>query len=190
MDTDLDYSVLIVVDAIDSATEGEDTVYNNELSPEMAAFRANVAEVVELAHENEIPVIFCNDAHIEGLDQELELWGPHGIKGRTRIFPEIEVEDCDLIIPKRRYSAFFQTDLELTLSEIGADTLIVVGCDTNVCVLHTLADAFYRNFKTVVVEDATITFLGVGTQEGAIDLFGKCYGSEIVSVEELKSTLA
>ena len=190
MDIDLDYTALLVIDAIDSVSEGEDTVYANELSPEMAAFRANVAAVVELAHENGIPVLFCNDEHIEGLDQELELWGPHGIKGKTCIFPEIEVEDYDLVIPKRRYSAFFQTDLELTLSEIGADTLFVVGCDTNVCALHTIADAFYRNFKTVVIEDATITFLGVGTQEGAIDMFGKCYGSEILSVEELKSALA
>ena len=137
MDIDLDYTALLVIDAIDAVPEGEDTVYANELSPEMAAFRANVAEVVELAHENGIPVLFCNDGHIEGLDQELELWGPHGIKGKTRIFPEIDVEDYDLVIPKRRYSAFFQTDLELTLSEIGADTLFVVGCDTNVCVLHT-----------------------------------------------------
>ena len=190
MDIDLDYSVLIVVDAIDSLPDTDDTVYANELSPEMAAFRANVAAAVDAAHEACVPVLFCNDEHIEGLDQELELWGPHGIKGKTRIFPEITVEDYDLVIPKRRYSAFFQTDLELTLSEIGADTLIVVGCDTNVCVLHTLADAFYRNFSTIVVADATITFLGVGTQEGALDMFEKCYGSQIVSTEELKSALA
>ena len=79
MDIDFDYTALLVIDAIDSVAEGEDTVYANELSPEMAAFRANVAAVVELAHENGIPVLFCNDEHIEGLDQELELWGPHGI---------------------------------------------------------------------------------------------------------------
>ena len=190
MEIDLDYTALIVVDAIDSVSDAEDTVYANELSPEMASFRTRVAEAVDLAHELGIPVLFCNDEHIEGLDQELELWGPHGIKGKTCIFPEIEVEDFDLVIPKRRYSAFFQTDLELTLSEIGADTLFVVGCDTNVCVLHTLADAFYRNFKTVVIEDATISFLGVGSQDGALEMFEKCYGSEIVSLEELKSALA
>ena len=190
MEIDLDYTALLVVDAIDSVAEGDDTVYANELSPEMAAFRSNVAAVVDIAHEQGLPVIFCNDAHIEGLDQELELWGSHGIKGKTCIFPEIEVEDYDLVIPKRRYSAFFQTDLELTLSELGVDTLFVIGCDTNICVLHTLADAFYRNYKTVVIEDATITFLGVGTQEGAVDMFGKCYGTEILSLEELKSALA
>ena len=180
---------LVVVDAIDSVPDQEDTVYANELSPEMAAFRANVARVVDLAHEKGIPVLFCNDEHVEGLDRELELWGPHGIKGKTRIFPEVTVGEGDIVIPKRRYSGFFQTDLDLTLRELGASKLIVVGCDTNVCVLHTLADAYYLNYETVVVEDATITFLGVGTQEGAIDMFGKCYGSTICTTEKLAGCL-
>ena len=180
---------LVVVDAIDSVSDETDTVYENEPSPEMAAFRTNVARVVSLAHDHDVPVLFCNDEHVEGLDQELELWGPHGIKGKTRIFPEIEVGEGDIVIPKRRYSGFFQTDLDLTLRELGTTTLVVVGCDTNVCVLHTLADAFYLNYRSIVVEDATITFLGVGTQDGAIDMFGKCYGSKIVSTDELAGLL-
>lgn len=190
MQLDAQRSALIVIDAIDSVHDEEDTVYAAEISSEMAAFRTNVARTVNLAHRAGLPVLFCNDEHIEGLDRELEIWGPHGIAGKTRIFPEIVVGESDFIIPKRRYSGFFQTDLDLTLRELGADTLIVVGCDTNVCVLHTLADAFYRTYKTIVVGEATITFLGVGTQDGALDMFRACYGSDIVSVEELKSMLA
>ena len=79
---------------------------------------------------------------------------------------------------------------DLTLRELGVTALVVVGCDTNICVAHTLADAFYRNYQTIVVEPATITFLGVGTQEGAIDPFPKCYGSMIVDVDELAAMLA
>ena len=190
MSLDTSTTALIVVDAIDSVPDVEDAVYDNELSPEMAAFRASVARVVELAHDAAIPVIFCNDAHIPGIDQELELWGPHGIAGRTRIFPEVPVSKTDLVITKRRYSGFFETDLDLTLREMGVRTIVVIGCDTNICVGHTLADAFYRNYETVVVEPATITFLGVGTQEGAIDTFRKCYGSAIVDVDELAGMLA
>ena len=181
---------LVVVDAIDSVSDQADTVYANELSPEMAAFRSNVARAVSLAHASGIPVLFANDEHIEGLDHELELWGPHGIKGKTRIFPEVEVGEGDIIIPKRRYSGFFQTDLDLTLRELGATTLIVIGCDTSICVLHTLADAFYLNYETIVVEDATITFLGVGTQEGALDMFGKCYGTKLITCDKLEELLA
>jgi len=190
MALDKSTTALLVVDAIDSVAEGDDTVYDNELSPEMAAFRTSVARVVDLAHKAGLPVIFSNDAHIPGLDHELELWGEHGIVGRTRIFPEVTVADTDLIVTKRRYSGFFGTDLDLTLRELGVTTLVVIGCDTNICVAHTLADAYYRNYETVVVEPATITFLGVGTQEGAIDTFRKSYASTIVGVEELAGMLA
>ena len=183
---------LLVVDAIDSVGEdaADDTVYAADPDPAMAAFRAKVARAVDLAHGAGLPVIFVNDAHIPGLDRELELWGEHGIANRTRIFPEVDVHEDDFIITKRRYSGFFQTDLGLTLNELGVRTLIVVGFDTNICVAHTLADAFYRNFKTVVVEDATITFLGVGTQEGGIESFPKLYASEIVGIDELADLLA
>lgn len=190
MTLDTQTLALVVVDAIDSVADETDTVYANELSPEMAAFRANVARVVSLAHDKGIPVLFCNDEHIEGIDRELALWGPHGIKGKTRIFGEVTVGEGDIVIPKRRYSGFFQTDLDLTLRELGVTRLLVIGCDTNVCVLHTLADAFYLNYETVVVADATITFLGVGTQDGALDMFGKCYGTQVVSADELAELLS
>ena len=192
MKLDLSKTALLVVDAIDSVGEdaGDDTVYAPNPDPAMAAFRANVARSVDLAHEAGIPVIFANDAHRPGLDRELELWGEHGVAGRTRIFGEVDVHDDDIVVLKRRYSGFFQTELGLTCNELGVNTLVVVGCDTNICVAHTLADAFYRNFATVVVEDATITFLGVGTQEGAIADFPKLYGSKIVSVDELAGMLA
>lgn len=175
---------LLVIDAIDAIDD--DTVYDS--ASVMGSFRENVAKVVDYAHKAKIPVIFCNDAHIPGLDKELDLWGEHGIKDKMRIFPEIAVGEGDFIIPKRRYSAFFQTDLALTLCELGVDTLIAVGCDTNICVLHTLADAFYRGFKTIVVEDATTTFL-CGTQEAAIEHFIKCFGSQIVSVDGIATML-
>ena len=175
---------LLVIDAIDPI--GDDTVY--EPASMMGAYRANVGRVVDYAHRAGIPVIYCNDEHIPGLDRELELWGPHGIKGRMRIISEIKVGETDIIVPKRRYSGFFQTDLDLTLRELGVTTLFAVGCDTNICVLHTLADAYFLGYDTIVVEDATTTFL-CGTQEEGIEHFVKCYGSEIVSVDGVATML-
>lgn len=176
---------LLVIDALE--TDSEDAVYDPDAATK--EYREAVGKAVDIAHAAGIPVIFCNDAHILGLDRELELWGEHGVRGKTRIIPEVDVHDTDLIIPKRRYSGFFQTDLGLTLSELGTTTVIAVGADTNICVLHTLADAYYRGFKSVVVDDATMTFL-VGTQEGAIEFFEKCYGSKIIKLAELEGLLA
>ena len=98
MALDKDTCALLVIDAIDSLPDVEDSVYDNEPTPEMAAFRNSLAKVVDLAHQAGVPVVYANDAHIPGIDHELELWAPHGIAGRTRIFPEVNVADSDLVI--------------------------------------------------------------------------------------------
>ena len=185
MNTDLSAAALLVIDAIEAV--GDDSLYDPDAAT--AAYRAAVARSVAVCHAAGIPVIYCNDAHIRGLDRELELWGEHGIAGETRIFPEIEVGEGDVIVPKRRYSGFFQTDLDLTLRELGVSKVIAVGADTNICVLHTLADAYFLGYDSVVVTDATMTFL-CGTQEGALEHCVKCYGSELCTVAELEAALA
>lgn len=185
MEISKDQTALLVIDAIEAT--GADSLYDPDAAT--VAYRTNVARVVDACHASGVPVIFCNDAHILGLDRELDIWGEHGIAGETRIFPEVMVGEGDIVIPKRRYSGFFQTDLDLTLRELGITTVIAVGADTNICVLHTLADAYFNNYASIVVEDATMTFL-CGTQEGALEHCEKCYGSQIVTVADLEAALA
>ncbi|MBM6774159.1 cysteine hydrolase family protein [Olsenella profusa] len=185
MEINRNETALLVIDAIEAV--GDDALYDPDAAT--AAYRAAVARTVDACHAAGVPVIFCNDAHVRGLDRELELWGEHGIAGETRVYPEVEVRPGDLTIPKRRYSGFFQTDLDLTLRELGVTTVIAVGCDTNICVLHTLADACFLGYGSVVVTDATMTFL-CGTQEGALEHCEKCYGSALVTSEELAAALA
>lgn len=185
MELEKNAAALLVIDAIEAV--GGDSLYDPDAAT--AAYRTAVARAVAACHAAGVPVIFCNDAHVRGLDRELELWGEHGIAGESRIFPEVEVGEGDIVIPKRRYSGFFQTDLDLTLRELGVTTVIAVGADTNICVLHTLADAYFNNYASVVVTDATMTFL-CGTQEGALEHCEKCYGSQLVTVAELEAALA
>lgn len=185
MELEKNAAALLVIDAIEAV--GEDSLYDPDAAT--AAYRTAVARAVAACHAAGVPVIFCNDAHVRGLDRELELWGEHGIAGESRIFSEVEVGEGDIVIPKRRYSGFFQTDLDLTLRELGVTTVIAVGADTNICVLHTLADAYFNNYASVVVTDATMTFL-CGTQEGALEHCEKCYGSQLVTVAELEAALA
>ena len=184
MKLDKNATALLVIDAIEAT--GADTLYDPDAAT--AAYRSAVARAVAACHAAGVPVIFCNDAHIRGIDRELELWGEHGVVGESRIFPQIEVGEGDIIIPKRRYSGFFQTDLDLTLRELGVTTVIAVGADTNICVLHTLADAYFLGYASVVVTDATMTFL-CGTQEGALEHCEKCYGSTLCTVSDLEAVL-
>jgi nicotinamidase-related amidase len=187
MAIDRNSTAVLVIDVL--VTEGTDTVYNP--TPDEERVVRNSARVVDAARVAGMPVIFCDDAHIPGVDKELELWGEHGIKGLAVPNPALRAGsgERDFIVPKRRYSGFFGTSLDLLLRELGVTTLVAVGEDTNICVLHTLADAYYLGYETIVVEDATRTFL-CGTQEAGIEHFVKCYGSRIASTDEVVAELA
>lgn len=174
-DIDLDSTAVLVIDILG----GEGGVI-----PGLEKMAENAVAIVKTAREHNVPVIFVNDAHIKGLDREIELWGEHGIAGTDAARPlvDFDLQPEDFIIPKRRYDAFFQTDLDLTLQELGVDTLIAVGFDTNICVMHTLAGAYYRGYRSVVPLDACATFL-VGTQEAGLEHFSRCFDSRIVETK-------
>jgi len=60
----------------------------------------------------------------------------------------------DVLIPKKRPSAFFATPLASHLIDLQADALIVPGCTTRGCVRGSVVDAFAFNFPVLVAEDA------------------------------------
>lgn len=59
----------------------------------------------------------------------------------------------DYLIQKRRYSAFFGTDLEILLRGLKAETLLLVGGLTDVCVHYTFVDAHQSDYFCRVIED-------------------------------------
>lgn len=144
------------------------------------------AELLNKARENNVPVIFCNDAHIKGVDHELELWGDHAIAGTkgAEVIPELEVSDKDYIVPKRRYSGFFQTNLDILLRELKVDTVIVTGLHTHMCVRHTSADAYQLGYKVVVATEATNSFTKEDYEYG-LKYLREVYGAEEYANEEL-----
>lgn len=175
---DVKKAALLVIDVLGDPTGGP-------LEGVLLKPTENAARLASAARKAGVPVIFANDAHILGLDRELALWGNHGIAGtpEAQTAPQLEQQEGDFLIEKRRYSAFFQTGLRLLLDELGVETLVCCGMDTNICVRHTVADAYFNNFNIVVAHDATATFL-VGNQAEGLDYMRVCYAAAIVSTDE------
>lgn len=150
----------------------------------------NTARICDAARAAAVPVIFANDAHIPGIDRELDLWGEHNLAGdaASQPSPELKLSESDHVIEKRRYSAFFQTSLRLLLDELEVSTLILCGFDTNICVMHTAADAYFNNYRIIVVEDATATFL-IGDQQTGLDYMKRCYAATLASTEDVLEAL-
>lgn len=78
----------------------------------------------------------------------------------TAIVPELAPVPGDLIVSKQRYSAFFETDLDDLLRVRGITNLVFVGWTTSACVESTVRDAFYRDYRCVVLEDCTAETVG------------------------------
>ena len=60
----------------------------------------------------------------------------------------------EYLISKRRYSAFFGTDLEILLKGLHVDTLYLIGGLTDVCIHYTAVDAHQHDYHIKVVTDA------------------------------------
>lgn len=163
---------------------------NSPLKDKLLPPTLNTARICQTARAAGIPVIFANDAHIEGLDRELDLWGNHNIANTpdAQPSPELSQQPTDYVIEKRRYSAFFQTGLRLLLDELGSTTLILCGFDTNICVVHTAADAYFNNYQLIVVSDATETFL-IGNQEEGLQYMKQCHAAILASTAEVVQLL-
>jgi ureidoacrylate peracid hydrolase len=68
---------------------------------------------------------------------------------------ELAPQPGDIVIPKTRYSGFFNTNIDSVLRSRGIRTLVFTGIATNVCVESSLRDAFHLEYFGVVLEDAT-----------------------------------
>jgi ureidoacrylate peracid hydrolase len=80
----------------------------------------------------------------------------------TEILPRLAPREGDLVVPKHRYSGFFETNLDSILRARGVRHLIVTGCTTSVCVESTVRDAMFRDYGCVVLEDCTGEPIGAG----------------------------
>ncbi|WAH36944.1 cysteine hydrolase family protein [Alicyclobacillus dauci] len=72
----------------------------------------------------------------------------------TQVHPEVAPHDGDLVVVKRRVSAFTGSDLEVALRSKQIDTLVLTGISTSGVVLSTLREASDKDYKLIVLSDA------------------------------------
>lgn len=84
----------------------------------------------------------------------------------TAIVDELGPQASDVVLYKTRYSGFYGTDLDTVLRGRGVRSLIVTGWTTSVCVESTIRDAFFRDYRCVLVEDCAAEPMGHGLPRG------------------------
>lgn len=145
---------LVVVDMLeDSLGEGR----SSAITPHGRAIVPCVNELGHWARGRGWPVVFACDSFLPGDFIFRGKLKPCSLRGTPGAEPYagLERRPDDLVVPKRRFSAFFKTDLDQTLRSWQVDTAIVCGISTPVCVLATALDAVSHDLRAVIVADAT-----------------------------------
>lgn len=146
----------LIIDMLNDFVREDGALYVGEKGRQIIPF---IAAKLEEARQQGWPVIYICDRHRPD-DKEFAMFPPHCIEGSdgARVCEELAPHQGDLVIPKRRFSGFYGTDLDLSLRELGAEELMLVGVCTNICVLYTAADARMRNYQVTVFKDGVASF--------------------------------
>ncbi len=149
-------NVVIVIDMLRGFLEAGNPLY---CGPAARSVIAPIQELLERERAAGSPVIFLADHHAPD-DKEFLVFPPHCIAGtaESEVIPELAPLPGDMVIPKTRYSGFFDTDLEARLKALRPERIIVCGVCTDICVLHTVADARNRDYPVTVPAGCVASF--------------------------------
>lgn len=138
---------LLVIDMLRDFLEEEGALCIGETKE----LRDNIKAKLDDWRKEDLPVIYIMDRHHPN-DSEFQMFPPHCVAGEwgSEVVDEIAPQEGDYLIYKRRYSAFFGTELDLILRELGVTEIELVGVCTQICILYTAADARMRHYSVTV----------------------------------------
>ncbi|MCX5903696.1 MAG: cysteine hydrolase [Proteobacteria bacterium] len=143
---------LLIVDMLKDTFEGHP---ETELVQAARNFLPRLNEWLDWFHEQKLPVVFACDSFLADDFIFRGRMEPHSLRGTTgsEMIDDLHRGPGDLVLEKRRFSAFFKTDLDQTLRTWQVDTVLIAGIATHVCVLATALDAVSNDFSAVILED-------------------------------------
>lgn len=162
---------------------------NDERRAAVAAFATRMQRFLGELRALGVPVVHLqlinleDDPHAERYDG----WLPatRGSEG-ARIVREFFAEG-DLLVEKNKDSGFYETELHDRLQELGVDTVIVTGMQTQICVQTTAADAFFRGYNVIVPADAVVS-ARPEDRARALEWLGS-YCATIMSIADLTTAI-
>ena len=174
----VDETALVVVDMQNAyaSPNGYLDLAGFDISGAKAAITA-IQDVLSVARGAGVPVIFFQNGwdadYVEAGGPGSPNWHKSNALKTMRKRPELQgkllakggwdyalVDDLqpkpgDIVVPKTRYSGFFNSQFDSILRARGIRNLVFCGIATNVCVESTLRDGFHLEYFGVMLEDAT-----------------------------------
>ncbi|MBI2304126.1 MAG: cysteine hydrolase [Chloroflexi bacterium] len=173
-------NVVLVIDMLRGFCEEGYPLYCGQRARQIIP---RIQKLLERERKRGSHIFFICDQHKPD-DLEFQMFPPHCIAGtvEAEVIPELASYPGE-VIPKARYSGFFGTDLEQRLKQLGPEKIVICGVCTNICVLHTAADARNRDYRVEVPVDGVATF-DEEAHGFALEHMGKILGVRLVKIED------
>lgn len=161
------------------------------MPPEYDQVLAQTVTFINAARDAGYPIVFIQDQHRPD-DKEFtdfSVGQPHAVRGSegAQLVPQlVPLGQNDYTVGKRRFSAFFGTDLDLYLREEGIRQIVIVGRPSNVCALYSAVDGFMRHYQVVAISDCLYSRTRE-MHERAMDEFAATLGPVMTAREFLAS---
>jgi len=161
------------------------------MPPEYDQVLAQTVTFINAARDAGYPIVFIQDQHRPD-DKEVtdfSVGQPHAVRGSegAQLVPQlVPLGQNDYTVGKRRFSAFFGTDLDLYLREEGIRQIVIVGRPSNVCALYSAVDGFMRHYQVVAISDCLYSRTRE-MHERAMDEFAATLGPVMTAREFLAS---
>jgi nicotinamidase-related amidase len=155
----------------------------------------NLARLLSSCRKLRVPVVHVITIHRRnGKDWEIlepSRVPPHCIENTdgAQIVSELRPLENEFVVVKKRYSAFFNTELDTILRRLQANTLIVAGVTTECCVRSTAFDAYFRDYQVIVPIDCTDSVTETKKKSTLGDIVD-CVGDVISSSEVIGAMAA
>jgi len=168
---------LIIVDMLNDFLDRKGVLFCGEEARAIIPF---VQQRLQTFREKHDAVICLRDAHDEN-DKEFEKFPPHCVAGTWGgdFLPEIKPLPGEWIIPKKRFSGFYGTDLEKILNQARIDQAEVVGVCTSICVMDTVGGLANRDYEIVVPVKGVADF-DRKMHDVALQRMARLYGAKVI----------
>ena len=171
-------NVVLVVDMLIGFMEPGKNLYCGD---EARQIIPNIKRLIESEQAAGSSIIFIADTHDPG-DLEFEMFPVHCVRGTEECEVITELADyVTVTLQKRRYSAFYETVLAERLKTLNPEKIILAGVCTDICVMHTTADARNRDYAVEVPIDCVASF-DPDAHRHALDHMEKILGAKLTSL--------
>ncbi|HDD43984.1 MAG TPA: cysteine hydrolase [Candidatus Desulfofervidus auxilii] len=168
---------VLVIDMVNDFIDPKGALFCGEKVRKIIPY---IKELIENKRKAGIPIIYLIDQH-DPDDKEFKRFPPHCIKGTkgAEVISELAPQKGDYIIPKKRFSGFFNTELEEILKKEKITSVHVVGVCTSICVMETVSDLCDRDYEVYIHVKGVADF-DEKAHSFALERMKKIFGAKIV----------